>query len=453
MNATASETILDQLEFQRTRVFQIVPYYLDPFSTVEINAIQTIPKIAVHLHLYYRDMLDQCAGYLNNIPFSFDLYVSAADKNDPDEITTFLKNHIHLLNKIVVKKAQNRGRDLAPLIVDFGKNLLNYDYVAHIHTKKSLHSPYLNDWFEDIMDTLLGSQSTILQIFNLLSGDAKFVYPAPNEKVLIDKSGWADNYDLAKKLLPQLLGKKIDAYPLVEFPQGSMFWAKSSVLSKFLGLKLKYSDFPAEPIPADGTMLHVLERLLLISANHLPGRNYRIYLPKSTIKEAYYECQKDYSHSQVHKTVKVLSYYLPQFYPTPENDEWHGKGFTEWSKVRSANPLFFGHYQQRVPHEDIGYYSLNSPEMLKKQLELMKRSGVYGQIFYHYWFTGKMILENPAKILLADKSIEMPFCFCWANENWTRKWDGNENEILLGQEYSELDAIQFIKLSHPLLQG
>jgi len=450
-NAT-SETILDPLEFQRLRAFQVVPYYLDPSFMAEVNSIQTTPKVAVHLHLYYPDMLDQCADYLNNIPFGFDLYISVTDKYDTDEITTGLKNQIHLVNKIVIKKIPNRGRDLAPLIAEFGKDLLNYDFIAHIHTKRSPHNSYLKGWFEDIMDTLLGSQSNVYQIFKLLSGDAKFVYPAPNEKILIDKSGWADNYYLAKELLPRLLGEKIESYPLVEFPQGSMFWAKSSALRNFLTFPLTYTDFPSEPILPDGTISHVLERLLLISANHLPGRNYRIYLSKSTIREAYYEPQKNYSHSQIHKTVRVLSYYLPQFYPTPENDEWHGKGFTEWTKVRSANPLFYGHYQQYVPHEDIGYYSLTSPEMLRKQAELMKCSGVYGQIFYHYWFTGKLILENPAQMLLVNKSIEMPFCFCWANENWTRKWDGNENEILLGQEYSEQDAIQFITYLIPFFK-
>jgi lipopolysaccharide biosynthesis protein len=452
VNKTLSETILDQIEFDRIRAFQVVPYYLDPDAVVKVPANQTAPKLGVHLHIYYRDLLEQCADYLNNIPFHFDLFVSANDKDNIDEMTTFLQNHIHLLNKVIIKKVPNRGRDLAPFIVEFGKDLQKYDFVAHIHTKKSPHNSQLDTWFEDILDTLLGSQSGIHQIINLLSGDAKFVYPAPNEKILIDKSGWADNYDIAKKLLPQLLGEKIEAYPLIEFPQGSMFWAKSSALSKFLRFPLAYTDFPSEPIPADGTMSHVLERLLLVSANHLPGRNYRIYLSKSILKEAYYEPQKDYSQSQMHETVRVLSYYLPQFYPTPENDEWHGRGFTEWTKVRSANPLFYGHYQQRVPHKDLGYYSLISSEMLKKQVELMKCSGVYGQIFYHYWFTGKLILEKPAQMLLADKSIEMPFCFCWANENWTRKWDGNENEILLGQEYSEQDAIQFINYLIPFFK-
>ncbi|HAE42511.1 MAG TPA: hypothetical protein DCG34_06260, partial [Clostridiales bacterium] len=445
-------TLFNEPEFLRTRAFQIVPYYLNPGALKDGDTIEGNPKIAVHLHMHYQDMLEQCALYLNNIPLGFDLYLSVTEKNDPNEISAFLKKHVQTLEKIIVKKVPNRGRDLAPMIVDFGEDLLNYDFVAHIHTKKSPHSLELKGWFEDIMNTLLGSQSGVYQIFNLLSGDAKFIYPASNQRILSNENGWGDNYDLAKSLLPQLLGESIETYPLVEFPQGSMFWAKSSTLDRFLRLPLAYTDFPVEPIPADGTMLHVLERLLLVSASQLSGRNYRIYLPSSTIKEPYYEPQKDYYQSQVHDSVKVLSYYLPQFYPTPENDEWHGKGFTEWTKVRSANPLFYGHYQQRVPHDDIGYYSLASSDMFKKQVDLMKSSGVYGQIFYHYWFTGKLILEKPAKMLLADKTIEMPFCFCWANENWTKKWDGNEDEILLGQEYSEQDAIHFINYLIPFFK-
>ncbi|MBK8824010.1 MAG: hypothetical protein IPN58_15820 [Anaerolineales bacterium] len=292
-------------EFLRVRAFQIVPYYLDSNPTAEITPAQKDPKIAVHFHLHYRDMLDQCVNYLNNIPFKFDLYVSITEKNDPNEISTFLQKHVRLLNSVTLRKVPSRGRDLAPLIVEFGKDLLKYDFVAHIHTKKSPHNLYLQGWFEDIMDTLLGSQSSVHQIINLLSGDAKFVYPAPNRKIVTNENGWGDNYNLAKDLLPKLLGETIDAYPLVEFPQGSMFWAKSTALKKFLNLSLTYNDFPAAPIPGDETMMHVLERILLVSATHLPGRNYHLYLSRSTIKEAYFELQKDYSQLQKHTSVKV----------------------------------------------------------------------------------------------------------------------------------------------------
>jgi len=166
----------------------------------------------------------------------------------------------------------------------------------------------------------------------------------------------------------------------------------------------------------------------------------------------FYEEQNDYSKRIKHRSIKILSYYLPQFHPIPENDKWHGDGFTEWHKVRGANPLFYGHYQQHVPHEDIGYYLLDSPIILKKQADMMKKAGIFGQIFYHYWFTGKLILEKPAQMLLENKDIEMPFCFCWANENWTKKWDGNEKEILLGQDYSKEDAAKFIKYLIPFFK-
>jgi lipopolysaccharide biosynthesis protein/glycosyltransferase involved in cell wall biosynthesis len=451
-SVAGGESKTDDAEYLRIRAFQVVPYYLDPYAIAETDKIPSTLKIAVHLHLFYPDMLDQCVKYLNNIPVRFDLYVSITEKNDRDEIAEFLQSHINLLNKVILKKVSNRGRDLAPMIIDFGEDLLKHDFVAHIHTNKSPQDPHLNDYFVGIMDTLFGSPSNIYQIFKLLLNDAKFVYPAPNKEIFMEESGWKDNYIPAQNLLPKLLGENIESYPLIEFPQGSMFWATSNAIGKFLKFPLKHTDFPLEPIPPDEIKVHALERLLLISANKIPGRNYRIYSSSSTIDEPYYESQNNYSNTLVHKTVKVLSYYLPQFYAIPENDMWHGKGFTEWDKVRSANPLYYGHYQQRLPHKDLGYYFLNSPDMLKKHAELMKRSGVYGQIFYHYWFSGKTILEKPARMLLADKSIEMPFCFCWANENWTRKWDGNEDEILLGQKYSEQDAIQFINYLIPFFK-
>ena len=165
-----------------------------------------------------------------------------------------------------------------------------------------------------------------------------------------------------------------------------------------------------------------------------------------------YEKQIKYFNDKNNLNIKILSYYLPQFHVIPENDLWHGKGFTEWTNVRKASPLFEGHYQKHIPHSDIGYYNLENNNVLVKQLDMMKKSGIYGQIFYHYWFNGKMILEKPSQMLLKDTSIKMPFCFCWANENWTMRWDGNENEILLKQEYSEDDARNFIEYLIPFFK-
>jgi len=150
--------------------------------------------------------------------------------------------------------------------------------------------------------------------------------------------------------------------------------------------------------------------------------------------------------------VKFYTYYLPQFHVIPENEAWHGKGFTEWTKVKSSIPLYDSHIQPRVPHPDIGYYSLEDEATLYTQARLMEEYGIDAQIFYHYWFSGKLILEKPAQSLLSNPDIRMPFAFCWANENWTRRWDGGDGQILLGQTYSNSDAENFIKYLIPFFQ-
>ena len=149
---------------------------------------------------------------------------------------------------------------------------------------------------------------------------------------------------------------------------------------------------------------------------------------------------------------KILAFYLPQFHEIPENNKWHGNGFTEWTKVRASTPLFESHKQPVRPHSDIGYYALDDKTTLETQAQLMKKYGVDGQIMYRYWFAGKQILEKPAEILLNSPEIEMPFAFCWANENWTKRWDGGNGKVLLKQEYSSQDAKAFILNLIPYLK-
>lgn len=156
------------------------------------------------------------------------------------------------------------------------------------------------------------------------------------------------------------------------------------------------------------------------------------------------EYQKNIDYSNKTTDIKTLAFYLPQYHTFKENDEWWGKGFMEWTNTKKALPRFDGHYQPRIPHKDIGYYTLDNKETIIKQVELAKMHGLYGFCFYYYWFSGKRLMEKPVDIFLENKEIDFPFCLCWANENWSRTWDGLDTDVLIAQKYSKTDYKKFI---------
>jgi hypothetical protein len=165
---------------------------------------------------------------------------------------------------------------------------------------------------------------------------------------------------------------------------------------------------------------------------------------------------------------RLIAFYLPQFYPTKENDEWWQKGFTEWTNVGNAKPLFRGHYQPRVP-ADLGYYDLRVPEVREQQAELAKEAGIEGFCYWHYWFAGRRLLDKVFNEVVETSKPDFPFCLCWANHSWYQKtWDPTKpDRLLIEQTYpGEKDYIdhfnamlpafkdeRYIKVNGKLLYG
>ncbi|HCL86117.1 MAG TPA: methyltransferase type 12, partial [Comamonadaceae bacterium] len=423
-------------------LYQRVPFYPDPRWDQEVPPVrEAAGRLAVHCHLSAQADAAACLQWLRAIPVEFDLYISVA--GDQIEWPARWKGTLPRIGDVQIQYLPVHAQPLTSLVACYGAKIVNYASFSHLNFGDADHTQAL----QSLLGPLGSSGGRLVQLLTLMDRTASLILGADTAEPSIREVRSADAAWVQR--VAQGCDVHLDAAPTHwPLPGAAAFLARDASLRAMLPAAALLSQ--GEQTAAHERLLaEALEALLPFFASTQPGRVLQIQQGDSTDDFREYECQRNYEDRIIHRDVKVLSYYLPQFHPTPENDEWHGKGFTEWTKVRAANPLFEGHYQQHIPHPDIGYYMLDAPDTLRRQAEQMRQAGVHGQVFYHYWFSGRMILEKPAQMLLAHPDIAMPYCFCWANENWTRRWDGNEREILLSQTYSADDARAFIRYLIP----
>lgn len=186
-------------------------------------------------------------------------------------------------------------------------------------------------------------------------------------------------------------------------------------------------------------LLFIVQNLIFapIYANYLFNSNIDIKHKKNYIPDT------DKHFERKETDTKLIAFYLPQYHTIPLNDKYHGKGFTDWKNVVSAIPQFIGHYQPHVP-ADCGFYDLSNPKVLENQSEIAQKYGIYGFCYHYYWFSGgKRLLEKPIFDMLNNQNVTIPFCLCWANENWSKLWDGGNKKIIMEQKFKEEDFEKF----------
>jgi len=405
-------------------------------------------RVAAVVHVYYAELLPEILQNLESIPVEFDLLVTNASGHK----VSIEPESIALLRNVRVLEVANHGRDILPLVSLVNAGLLDpYVLIVKVHTKESAWRAEHDlggsgaQWRGELLEGLLGSTANVEAILSAFAERPELGVITSNGSVL-GPEYWGDNQPVTHTLMRRLeLG--FDESHL-RFPAGSMYWIRGFLLQGLRALNLSAADFEEEAGQVNATTAHALERMVgLLTAE--AGQTVEEVGSALTATPASQNWQRFRPESARLARARVLPFYLPQFHPIPENDRWWGTGFTEWTNVAAARPVYDGHHQPKVSR-DMGFYDLRLDLIRQRQIDLARKHGVSGFMYYYYWFAGKRMLSLPIE-RLATGEDDFPFCIMWANENWTRRWDGRSEDVLIGQNYDEVPAETFIDDVLPFL--
>ncbi|HZT53654.1 MAG TPA: glycoside hydrolase family 99-like domain-containing protein [Gaiellaceae bacterium] len=384
-------------------------------------------RVLVLAHVYYPEVWFDIEDRLVRIPEPFDLVVSLVEGR-----TEGLERELAVrLPQAILHRVPNLGRDLGSLVeLANGGVFEGYDAILKVHTKRSPHRVDGDAWRVALLDGLLPSPEGVRRILDLLRCDRSVGLVVPTDHAFGAET-WGSNRELVEALAARI-PFAFDPEAL-RYPAGSMYWARPWLLQRLADLRLGPEHFEPEASQIDGSTAHALERFVGVAAQ-VSGLE--------IVEGDEVAARLRRARRRPRRRPTVLAFYLPQFHRIPENDAWWGEGFTDWVNVARARPLYAGHLQPAEPGE-LGRYDLADAEVLRRQAALAAEYGVDGFVVYRYWFDGRTLLDRPLRNLLDDPTIEFPFALCWANENWTRRWDGLDSEVLVAQRYGEGWADRF----------
>jgi len=407
-------------EGRKTKAPPVAPA-LPPIDWPQLRFDAKRPKAAqaIVLHLYYADLWPEFRSDLQQVDIDFDLYVSLT-WHGPE--TAALAEEIRqAFPTAFVCCTPNHGRDLLPFLMFVNSGCLEgYRAVAKLHGKKSPHRSDGRAWRRDLVTGILQSPHSAARLQVFLADPEAAIWVADGQH-LTDNRWWGSNRAKVRDLLTRL---EIDLPQgdAPSFPAGSIYWLKPLILRLLQGMQLGVEHFEREAGQLDGTLAHALERVLgcLAAAAGQKIRQTHELRGRAVVTGG--------------PPQLVSAFYLPQFHPTPDNDRWWGRGFTEWTKLVGTQSQFAGHLQPMLPGE-LGYYDLRLAQTLQAQADLARSHGIDAFCVYHYWFDGARQLEAPMEMLLQTPKLDFPFYLAWANETWRRNWDGLSGEVLQAQSY------------------